>query len=159
MINFITGNILESNADAIVNPVNCEGYMGKGLAYQIKKQYPKTYEDYSVACKQGRLKIGQIHCFKENEKMIINFPTKDKWRAKSKISYITDALQQLIHLLRDSNIKSIAIPPLGCGLGGLNWEEVKQILLEYLEPIACTLDIYINLFSDICIRLLSKQNL
>lgn len=143
MIYFITGNILESNADAIVNPVNCEGYMGKGLAYQIKKQYPKTFEDYSVACKQGRLKIGQIHCFKENEKIIINFPTKDKWRAKSKISYITDALPPLIDLLRNSNIKSIAIPPLGCGLGGLNWKGVKQILLEYLEPIACTLEIYI----------------
>lgn len=68
MINFIIGNILESNADAIVNPVNCEGYMGKGLAYQIKKQYPKTYEDYSVACKQGRLRIGQIHYL-----YIINF--------------------------------------------------------------------------------------
>ena len=143
MINLISGNILESNADAIVNPVNCEGYMGKGLAYQIKKQYPKTYEDYSIACKQGRLKIGQIHCFKENEKIIINFPTKDKWRAKSKISYIIDALPQLIDLLRDSNIKSIAIPPLGCGLGGLNWEEVKQILLKYLEPIACMLEIFI----------------
>ena len=143
MINFIQGNILESNAYAIVNPVNCEGYMGKGLAYQIKQQYPKTYEDYSIVCKQGGLSIGQIHCFKENQKMIINFPTKNKWRAKSNISYIIDALPAVVDFIIDNNIKSIAIPPLGCGLGGLEWEEVKQILLEYLEPIAYKLEIYI----------------
>ena len=143
MINFVVGDILKSDTDAIVNAVNCEGVMGKGLAYQIKKQYPKTFENYSELCKQGKLKIGQIHSFKENGKIIINFPTKDKWRLKSKIDYITATLPVLIDFLKNSDIKSIAIPQLVCGLGGLNWLEVKQVLLEYLTPISNILEIYI----------------
>jgi O-acetyl-ADP-ribose deacetylase (regulator of RNase III) len=117
--------------------------MGKGLALQVKQLYPKTFNDYSVVCKEGRLKIGQVHYFRENEKIIINFPTKDKWRAKSKLSYITDGLPVMIDLLKKLNIKSIAIPPLGCGLGGLKWDEVKQVLLEHLETVSDALDIFI----------------
>lgn len=143
MIAFVKGDILKTESEAIVNPVNCEGYMGKGLALQVKLLYPKTFHDYSEACQEGQLKIGQVHCFKENNKVIINFPTKDKWRAKSKLSYITDGLPALINLIQKLNIKSIAIPPLGCGLGGLKWDNVKQVLLEHLEPVSNKLDIFI----------------
>lgn len=143
MIKFVKGNILEAKVEAIVNPVNCEGYMGKGLALQVKQQYPKTFNDYSVVCKEGQLKIGQVHYYKENEKIIINFPTKYKWRSNSKLSYITDGLPELIDLIKKLNIKSIAIPPLGCGLGGLKWDEVKNVLLKYLVNISDTLDIFI----------------
>lgn len=143
MIMFLKGDILEARVDAIVNPVNCEGYMGKGLALQVKQLYPKTFNDYSVVCKEGRLKIGQVHYFRENEKIIINFPTKYKWRTKSKLSYIADGLPVMIDLLKKLNIKSIAIPPLGCGLGGLKWDEVKQVLLEHLETVSDVLDIFI----------------
>lgn len=143
MIVFINGDILKTKADAIVNPVNCEGVMGKGLAYQIKIKYPKTYEAYSLACKQGELQTGKIHSFFENDKLIINFPTKDKWRAKSKIEYITSSLPLLVDLIIKSNIKSIAIPPLGCGLGGLNWKCVKPLLLQYFEEISTSVEIYI----------------
>ena len=143
MIVFVKGDILEAKVEAIVNPVNCEGYMSKGLALQVKQLYPNAFNDYSVACKEGRLKIGQVHYFQENEKIVINFPTKDKWRSKSKLSYITDGLPELINLLKNLNIKSIAIPPLGCGLGGLKWDEVKQLLLEYLENVSDTLDVFV----------------
>lgn len=142
MIYFISGDILESKAEAIVNPVNCEGIMGKGLALQIKLKYPQTFKDYVKSCKEKKLCIGQIHYYKENEKIIINFPTKDKWRNKSKITYITDALPKLIELIKQLQIKSIAIPPLGCGLGGLDWKEVKEVLVSYLEEIDSKIYIY-----------------
>lgn len=143
MIIFVEGDILETSAEAVVNPVNCEGYMGKGLALQVKKLYPKTFNSYSIACKEGQLKIGKVHYFREKDKIIINFPTKDKWRAKSKLDYITDGVPELINIIKELNIKSIAIPPLGCGLGGLKWNEVKQVLLERLENVSDMLDIFI----------------
>ena len=99
MIVFINGDILKTKADAIVNPVNCEGVMGKGLAYQIKIKYPKTYEAYSLACKQGELQTGKIHSFFVNDKLIINFPTKNKWREKSKMDYVTSGLDELVEIM------------------------------------------------------------
>ena len=86
MYSFVTGNILESHTQCLVNTVNCEGYMGKGIAYQFKKAFPKNNDDYIKACKTGELTVGKIHHFIENNKIIVNFPTKDKWREKSKIS-------------------------------------------------------------------------
>ena len=81
-IHYVTGNLLEANVEALVNTVNCEGYMGKGLAYQFKLSYPENNKDYIKACKNGNLKIGKVHYFKENDKILRNFPTKDKWRQK-----------------------------------------------------------------------------
>uniref|UniRef100_UPI00404852BB type II toxin-antitoxin system antitoxin DNA ADP-ribosyl glycohydrolase DarG n=1 Tax=Aliarcobacter sp. TaxID=2321116 RepID=UPI00404852BB len=135
MYTFITGNILESDAQCIVNTVNCEGYMGKGIAYQFKNAFPKNNDDYVKACKSGKLIVGTIHNFIENGKIIVNFPTKDKWREKSKISYINDGMDSLVKFIEEKNIKSIAIPPLGCGNGGLNWNEVQPLLLEKIAPI------------------------
>lgn len=135
MYTFITGNILESDAQCIVNTVNCEGYMGKGIAYQFKNAFPKNNDDYVKACKSGKLIVGTIHNFVENGKIIVNFPTKDKWREKSKISYINDGMDSLVKFIEEKNIKSIAIPPLGCGNGGLNWNEVQPLLLEKIAPI------------------------
>ncbi|MCB2194412.1 MAG: macro domain-containing protein [Bacteroidetes bacterium] len=134
MISFTTGNILDSNADAIVNTVNCEGYMGKGIAYQFKLRYPANNEEYVKQCKSGNFKIGSILAYHETNKIILNFPTKDKWRKKSKYEYIQKGLDTLINKLSDLNIKSIAFPPLGCGNGGLEWNKVKEILVEKLSP-------------------------
>lgn len=117
--------------------------MGIGLALQIKSKYPRTFSEYVKACKEKRLSIGKIHWYKEDNKIIINFPTKDKWREKSKITYISDTLPQLIVLIKELHIESIAIPPLGCGLGGLDWKEVKKILVQHLDDISTNLDIYI----------------
>lgn len=143
MFKFITGDILESGADCLVNTVNCEGYMGKGIAYQFKLKFPLNDKDYVQACKKGQLSIGHLHYFKEKNKIIVNFPTKDKWRQKSKIDYIEKGLAELVKLIPELEIKSIAIPPLGCGNGGLNWFEVKPILVKYLTPFVETLDLYV----------------
>ncbi|WKY46045.1 macro domain-containing protein [Eubacteriaceae bacterium ES2] len=133
MINFTTGDLLKSDSQALVNTVNCEGYMGKGIAYQFKQKFPQNNLDYVRACKTGELKVGKLHYYTENNKIIINFPTKDKWRANSKIEYIEDGLDELMKLITDLNIKSVAIPPLGSGNGGLIWSEVKELIISKLS--------------------------
>jgi len=134
MISYTTGDILESSADAIVNTVNCEGYMGKGIAYQFKLKFPENNKEYIRQCKDGNFGIGSILAFRESDKLILNFPTKDKWREKSKYSYIHKGIETLCIKLSDFNIKSIAFPPLGCGNGGLEWNKVKDILINAIEP-------------------------
>lgn len=143
MFIFTTGDLLQSRAEALVNTVNCEGYMGKGIAYQFKLQFPQNNVDYIKACRNGSLYPGRLHYFREREKIIINFPTKNKWREKSKLQYIKDGLDQLIILIDELGIDSIAIPPLGSGNGGLIWSDVKSILLQKLEHTAQHIDIYI----------------
>ncbi len=143
MINFTTGNLLESDAQALVNTVNCEGYMGKGIAYQFKMKYPLMFADYYNKCVGHQLKVGTLHSFKEKGKIIINFPTKDNWRAKSKIEYISQGLDALKSFILDNSLISIAIPPLGSGNGGLNWVDVKQLIVEKLSDISEKCEIYI----------------
>ena len=140
---YTTGDLLQSDAEALVNTVNCEGYMGKGIAYQFKLKFPNNNKDYVKACKNGTLRPGKLHVYKESEKIIINFPTKDKWREKSRMEYIEDGLDALVLLIKELNIKSIAIPPLGSGNGGLIWNDVKQVLAKKLEDIAKQVAIYI----------------
>ena len=113
MFRFTTGDILKSDAYALINTVNCEGFMGKGLAYQFKLRYPEMNNEYIRKCKAHELTPGTLHCYKTDDKLIINFPTKDKWREKSKISFITSGLDALIKAINDYHIDSIAIPPLG----------------------------------------------
>ena len=143
MIKFLTGDILKSEAECLVNTVNCEGYMGKGIAYQFKLAYPENNKDYVKACKDGSLEVGKLHYFRENGKLVINFPTKNKWREKSEMSYVVDGMRELKKLIYELRIGSIAIPPLGCGNGGLNWHEVREIILNELEDSVDDLNIYI----------------
>ena len=143
MFKFTVGNILESDSECLVNTVNCEGYMGKGIAYQFKLRFPENNKDYIKACRNKFLKIGTLHYFWEKEKLIINFPTKDKWREKSEINYIHQGLSELVKLIDSLKIKSIAIPPLGCGNGGLNWTDIKPLIIEYLNPVADSVEILI----------------
>lgn len=103
MLFYTTGDLLQSNADALVNTVNCEGYMGKGIAYQFKLRFPENNVDYIKACKNGQLKPGKLHYFRECGKIIINFPTKNKWREKSKIEYIETGLDNLSLSIADLN--------------------------------------------------------
>lgn len=135
MIEFVTGNIFESGADCMVNTVNCEGFMGKGIAYQFKMRFPQNNADYVKTCKSGKLHIGTIHCFREDNIWIVNFPTKDKWREKSKIAYIEKGLDELVKFLIEYQPKVIAIPPLGCGNGGLDWNIIKNIIVEKLKVV------------------------
>ena len=129
MIETATGNLLEADADALVNTVNCVGYMGKGIALQFKQAFPENNTAYERACKAGELQPGRMFIFETRcmigPKYIINFPTKRHWRGKSQIEDIEAGLSALVQDVRRLDIKSIAVPPLGCGLGGLNWDEVR----------------------------------
>lgn len=141
MIEFKTGNILESSAQCLVNTVNCEGFMGKGIAYQFKEKFPENNKEYIRACKSGAFKIGKVLFYEEDRKIIANFPTKDKWREKSEYSYIDEGLTALVQGIITKNIKSVAIPPLGCGNGGLDWNLVKEKIIEKFNTV--NTDVYI----------------
>lgn len=137
---FCKGDILQSEAQAIVNPVNCVGVMGAGLAKQFKEKHPGNYHAYSVACRRGDVEIGSMFCtthfigYGDNrvERTVINFPTKLHWRDPSKLEYIEKGLEDLVDLVYTLQIESIAIPPLGCGLGGLNKDDVLRLMLDIL---------------------------
>lgn len=147
-INLVQGNLLkQDDVDAIVNTVNCVGVMGKGIALQFKNKWPANYQQYEVACKHKLVKTGQMFIYDSGglvkPNFIINFPTKDHWRGDSKIEYIQNGLHDLIHHIRQLNIKSIAIPPLGCGNGGLDWAEVRPLIEKAFSNIP---DVEVRLF-------------
>lgn len=142
-----TGNLLTQNVDALVNTVNTEGIMGKGIALQFKKAWPAMFKDYEAACKRGEVAVGHMHVWATGSltgpRYVINFPTKRHWRARSKLVDIETGLEDLTRLIRELGITSIAIPPLGCGNGGLDWREVEPRILRSLKPLADTVDIRI----------------
>lgn len=147
MIKYITGNILDSDTEAIVNTVNTVGVMGKGIALQFKKAYPNNYKSYSTACKNKEVEIGKMFItldsnISSGEKIIINFPTKQNWRNPSEYSFIEEGLDDLVKVIQNENIKSIAIPPLGAGNGGLKWEVVKKIIEEKLGDLDTKVLVY-----------------
>jgi O-acetyl-ADP-ribose deacetylase (regulator of RNase III) len=142
MIQFVVDDILESNASCLVNAVNCEGYMGKGIAWQFKQKYPENEKYYISACQKGEMKIGEVLLFNEKDKLIANFPTKDKWREKSEYIFIEKGLDDLREKIQSNRIDSVAIPPLGCGNGGLLWDKVKTIIQEKLNDLYTEITIY-----------------
>lgn len=129
MIKYKTGNIFDSETEALVNTVNCVGVMGRGIALQFKNKYPENFKAYSQACKNELVKPGKMFVFETEQlvmpKWIINFPTKRHWRGKSRIEDIELGLKDLVKVIQERKIRSIAIPPLGSGLGGLEWNEVR----------------------------------
>ncbi|MFC6605302.1 macro domain-containing protein [Ectobacillus funiculus] len=139
MIKFVTGNLLKANVEALINTVNTVGVMGKGIALQFKQAFPDNYKQYKKACdlKQvipGKMFIVPISLV-ENPKYIINFPTKRHWKNNSKIEDIKAGLKALKSDIQEYGIKSIAVPPLGCGNGGLDWAEIKPLIISELEDI------------------------
>jgi O-acetyl-ADP-ribose deacetylase (regulator of RNase III) len=147
MIQFIEGNLLESNAEALVNTVNTVGVMGKGIALQFKTQYPNNYKLYTKACKIKEVQVGRLFLTEDSSllggrKIIINFPTKTDWRKPSEYSYIESGLKELARIIKERGIKSVAVPPLGAGNGGLNWDVVKGIIEKYLTDLDCDVQIY-----------------
>ena len=137
MIELTRGDILQANAEALVNTVNCVGVMGRGIAFQFKKAFPNNYKLYKSACDNKKVHPGDMLVYDlnrfKNPRFIINFPTKRHWKGKSKIEDIEKGLQALVDVIRKYNIHSVAIPPLGCGLGGLNWHEVKPLIENALR--------------------------
>ena len=134
MIEFVRGDILMAGAEALVNTVNCDGFMGRGIALQFRRVFPDNFEAYEAACKRGELRPGLMlvvaTSMLANPKFIINFPTKKHWRGKSRLSFIDDGLAALVAEVRNRGIRSIAVPPLGCGLGGLAWSEVRPRIVR-----------------------------
>ncbi len=139
MIRYTSGDILQSEADALVNTVNCVGVMGRGIALQFKKAFPRNFEEYKLACDRGNVVPGQMFITERNAltapRFIVNFPTKRHWRGKSRIEDIESGLQALKRQINELGIKSIAIPPLGSGLGGLNWPDVRAMIEVSLSDV------------------------
>lgn len=142
MIEYTTGDILRSEADALVNTVNCVGVMGRGIALQFKNEFPANFKAYASACKRGEVQPGRMFVFETGRltapRYLINFPTKRHWRGKSRMEDIESGLAALVETIRARGIRSIAIPPLGSGLGGLDWTQVRpriEAALRELEAV------------------------
>ena len=132
MFRLVRGNLLECQAEALVNTVNIEGVMGKGVALQFRYAFPEMYKAYRKACQNGEVQPGKMFIFKlpsiTNPQYIINFPTKRSWKSKSRMEDIEAGLRSLVADVRKLGIRSVAVPPLGCGLGGLSWPEVRKCM-------------------------------
>ena len=129
MVEYKTGNILEEEVEALVNTVNCVGLMGRGIALQFKKAWPENFKAYEAACRKKEVRPGRMFVFETGllvpPRYIINFPTKRHWRGKSRIEDIDAGLEALVAVVQARGIRSIAVPPLGAGLGGLDWADVR----------------------------------
>lgn len=142
MIHYTTGDLLSDPAEALVNTVNCVGVMGRGIALQFKKQFPDNFIAYEQACKAGQVQLGKMFVWENqtifDKSYIINFPTKNHWRGKSELADIANGLDDLVRVINKHQIKSIAIPPLGSGLGGLDWNDVKPLIEQKLAGLSDT---------------------
>ena len=140
MIDYKVGNIIDNEAEALVNSVNCVGVMGRGIALQFKKAFPDNFKAYADACKRGEVQPGKMFVFETGQmtgpRYIINFPTKRHWRGKSRMEDIESGLQALVGVIKRKRIQSIAVPPLGTGLGGLEWSEVQERIEEAIGSLA-----------------------
>jgi len=124
-----TDNLFDSGADALVNAVNCVGVMGGGIALEFKNRYPEMFRQYALYCERGFFRPGVVMTYQHDDgKYVINYPTKDDWRNPSRLSYVIKGFDSLLIRVKNFDIKSVAIPALGCGLGGLDWNEVRPIL-------------------------------
>lgn len=155
MITFISGDIFDSECQTLVCPVNCVGVMGRGLAVEFRKRFPDVYEEYKQLCSVRRLSVGNIYFVEipdpHNERILQNkkillFPTKYHWKDKSNIEDIENGLKMLLCLYYKEKYKfkheSLAVPALGCGLGGLEWKQVRFIMIEYLSQLDIPVEIY-----------------
>ncbi|AGX88303.1 type II toxin-antitoxin system antitoxin DNA ADP-ribosyl glycohydrolase DarG [Candidatus Symbiobacter mobilis] len=140
MIEITSGDILKDEAEALVNTVNCVGVMGRGIALQFKNAWPDNFKAYTAACIRNAVQPGCMFVFETgqltNPRFIVNFPTKRHWRGNSRMEDIESGLAALVAEIQARGIRSIAIPPLGSGLGGLNWNEVRSVIEKHLTPLA-----------------------
>ena len=141
MIRDCQGDLFESGAEALVNPVNCVGVAGRGLALEFKKRWPEVYECYRQDCERGWLRPGKLSVHYA-EVAIIGFPTKRRWRDASRLDDIQTGLPVLAAYLKSYAVRSVAIPALGCGLGGLAWADVRPLIVEALGGLDCDVMLY-----------------
>ena len=142
LVKVVEGNLLESKAQTLVNTVNCVGVMGKGIALDFKRRYPYMFQDYVRRCDRGLVKLGQPYAYQAEDRLIVNFPTKDHWRAVSRLEDIVDGLDYLKKNFRRWGITSIAVPPLGCGNGQLEWDVVGPTLYRHLSELKIPVELY-----------------
>ena len=139
MITLTEGNLLEADVEAVVNAVNTVGIMGKGIALMFKDRFPANFEAYVRACAAGEVRVGIMYVTENKElfgpRWIINFPTKTHWRVKTRIEWVEEGLKDLIRTIVEKDIRSIAIPALGCGNGGLDWREVRPLIVSALQDV------------------------
>lgn len=150
MVTIAQGNLVKADAEALVNTVNCVGHMGRGIALQFKKAFPENFEAYSHACRTNKVRPGRMFVYSTgflvNPKYIINFPTKRHWRGKSRIEDIEAGLKSLVREIQKLKIRSIAVPPLGCGLGGLDWPLVRTKIERAFQELP---DVRVILFEPV----------
>ena len=132
MVSFRQGNLLDARVEAVVNTVNTVGVMGKGIALMFKDRFPENFSAYVRACESGNIRLGKMFVTQDanllGRQWVINFPTKQHWRGKTRMEWIEDGLHDLVRIIEEKDIQSIAIPPLGCGNGGLDWKDVRPIV-------------------------------
>lgn len=147
MLKITRGDILKADAEALVNTVNCVGVMGRGIALQFRRAFPENFEAYKAICDRKGLQPGNVFVHNlgrlENPRYVINFPTKSHWKGKSRLEYIESGLRALVDKVRERHIQSIALPPLGCGLGGLEWDDVRSRIEQAFKSLP---DVHVLLF-------------
>ncbi|MBI2492070.1 MAG: macro domain-containing protein [Candidatus Rokubacteria bacterium] len=146
MIELKRGNILEADVEALVNTVNCMGVMGRGIALQFKQAFPENFRQYQRACRVGEVRPGKMFVVQTglmNPRFIINFPTKRHWKGKSRLTDIEAGLRDLVTEVKRLGLRTVAVPPLGCGSGGLNWQDVRPVIESALSTLP---DVHVLLF-------------
>lgn len=141
-VQVIQGDIFQSQCQTLVNPINCVGVMGAGLALEYRKRYPQMYERYQAFCRQGDLKIGKLWIYKSSDRWILNFPTKNHWQYPSKIAYLQVGLEKFINTYQQRKITSIAFPLLGASCGRINPATSLEVMQNYLEQCYIPVEIY-----------------
>ena len=142
MVTFVKGDIFQSPAQVLTNTVNCVGIMGKGVALEFKNRFPKLFNDYRQKCDNGQVVPGKPYLWEDESTQILNFPTKRHWRDNSLLQDVEDGLKHLASSYEQMGLQSIAMPALGCGLGGLSWSDVQPLIEKYLGAIP-DLDVYV----------------
>lgn len=141
-----SGDLFLSGADALINACNTKGIMGAGIALEFKNRYPLYFYTYKKACREGNMRVGKVHVYRHGEypRYIISFPTKDHYKDSSLLTYIESGMKSLVKCVNTvGDIKSVAVPPLGCGLGGLSWKDVEPLIVSELENIETNTIFYI----------------
>jgi len=154
MISYYDGNIFDDSSEALVNAVNTVGVMGRGVALQFKLTFPECYKVYIEAIRKNKVLLGEVQVVpihnSEHVKYVVNFPTKAHWRNPSRLDWINDGLIDLKHKIHAHQIKTIALPALGCGNGGLNWEDVNALIQQHLKEINGNVRVYLPHNSSLC---------
>ena len=139
----LVGDILQSKAQTLINTVNCVGIMGKGIALEFKNRFPEMFDDYVKRCERKEVKLGVPYLFKSLfPPQIVNFPTKDHWQSVSRVADVERGLQYLLAHYKEWGITSLAIPPLGCGNGQLEWRVVGSLIYKYAKKMDIPIELY-----------------